>query len=206
MVRVLMMVTAAVLALSACAEVLAPPVELVEGLRTGQIYAQFVGGGDLGVSGRIERGEGGPSSVYVAPGTQFWAQQPGFQGQSSLGSTSVNLAGRRFSQVWIPTACTNLNLAAPTEKEVMVAFPCPNPDMALLADSVPLGVAPRPAIQVAVWAIANDPPKGHSVLLAYVNGQSAASQGRFTPAGIFQSAAKLLADAGLAPERYRLFR
>lgn len=193
------------------AEQLAPPVELLAGLESGQIWAQFWGGGDTGVNGLIVRGEGGPEAVIIHPGTQFWAQlsggrqqSGGRQGQTSLGSSRSDLRGQRYAQVWIPTACTNINLRAPTEQDIMVPSPCPNPDMARLCATVLVSQAPRAAVQVAVWAVANDPPLAR--MGWYLRQQAAASEGQLSPQSILQSAAELLLAAGLEPANYRMFR
>ena len=73
------------------AQGLAPEVELMAGLQSGQIWAQFWGGGDTGVNGLIGRSADGPSGVVISPGTQFWAQTSGSQGQTSLGTSRVSL-------------------------------------------------------------------------------------------------------------------
>jgi hypothetical protein len=182
---------------------LGPPVELLDGLERGLVRAAFWGAGDTGVMGAIERDEGGPSSVTIAPGTQFWAQTAGRQGQASVGTTRASLTGA-FAQVWVPTACTNLGRPAPTARDVMVPSPCPNADMERLCRTVVLGSEPRAAIQVAVWAVANDPP--YWKLRGYLAEQSDLSDGALTPEGIMDGAARLLQRAGRDPGDFRMFR
>lgn len=186
------------------AQDLGPPVDLLEGLETGAIWAQFWGGGETGVNGIIGRDVRGPREVTIAPGTQFWAQTPGRQGMTTLGGGGVGLGGRQFMQVWIPTACTNINLRAPTEDDIMFPSPSPNPDMTRLTRSLALDMPPQPIVQVAVWAIANDPPP--SRLLGYLRREARASQGALTVDGIMHGAAQLLERAGLDPAAYRMFR
>ena len=159
---------------------LGPPVDLLDGL------------------------ESGPRGVDVSPGTQFWAQTSGRQGQTSLGRTQVDLSGQQYAQVWIPTACTNFNLRAPTEEHVMDAYPCPNADMARLCDVPALWGFSRPSIQLAVWAVANDPSPAR--LRGYLRDQARASEGTLTVAGIVDGAAALLGNAGLEPGKYAMFR
>ncbi|MDI9584806.1 MAG: hypothetical protein QM473_11345 [Acidobacteriota bacterium] len=183
---------------------LGPPVDLLEGLERGQIWAQFWGGGDTGVNGVVGRGETGPRGVDISPGTQFWAQTTGRQGQTSLGRTQVDLSSQRYARVWIPTACTNFNLLAPTEEHAMNAFPCPSEDMARLCALPELWGFPRPSIQLAVWAIANDPPPAR--LRGYLRDQVRASDNALTEGGIVSGAATLLANAGLDPVRFAMFR
>lgn len=189
----------------ATAEPLAPPVELIEGLQSGQIWAQFWGAGDTGVAGVVGRGEGGPSSVTVAPGTQFWAQASGRQGQTSLGSSRINLGGGSpYAQVWIPTACTNIGRPEPTAEDVMIASACPNEDMARLSRSLALEGIDRPMVQVAVWAVANDPPARS--LRRYLSEQVRLADGALTAGEIMHGAAELLRTSGLDPAAYRMFR
>jgi hypothetical protein len=185
------------------ADTLTPPVELLEGLRTGQIQAEFRGGGDTGVWGYIQRGETGPSGVTIAPGTQFWAQAGGRQGQAGIGGGGGGLTDSRYAQIWIPTACTNFNLRAPTEDDVMVASASPSPDMTRLCAVTALARPPQAMVQVAVWAVANDPPRQR--LSSYLRGQAAASEGALTVQAILEGAAQLLVTAGLDPADYRLF-
>ena len=187
------------------AEVLGPPVDLLEGLETGQVWAQFWGGGETGVNGLIGRGVGGPREVTIAPGTQFWAQTPGRQGMTTLGGGGVGLGGgMQFRQVWVPTACTNINLRAPTEDDIMVPSPSPNADMTRLTRSLALDIPPQPIVQVAVWAIANDPAPAR--VRGYLLREARASQGALTVDGIMLGAAQLLERAGLDPTAYRMFR
>ena len=186
------------------AEALAPPVDLLEGLEEGQIWAQFWGGGDTGVNGVVSRGEGGPRGVRVSPGTQFWAQTGGRQGQTTLGSVNIDLSGQRYAQVWIPTACTNINRKAPTEKDIMYAYPCPDKDMERLSRSLTLHKPAQPIIQIAVWAVANDPPARQ--LGGYLRRQVRLLEGALTTQDIMTGAARLLEAAGLDPAGYRMFR
>lgn len=197
--RRLLVALALLVAVSAWAD----SVELLRGLEEGRIWAQFWGGGDTGVHGRIGPNAGGPDTVTIEPGTQFWAQTSGRQGQTSLGRSQVGLQGTGFAQVWIPTACTNFNLRAPTEDDVMFAYACPNDDMARLAGLPGLLGYPRPSVQLAVWAIANDPPLTR--LKTYLRDQVSASAGELTQAQVMEGAVELLSRAGLEPEAFRMF-
>lgn len=186
------------------AEPVAPPVELIEGLQSGQIWAQFWGAGDTGVSGVVGRAEGGPGGVTVAPGTQFWAQASGRQGQTSLGSSRIDLGSSAYAQIWIPTACTNIGRPAPTAEDIMVPSPCPSRDMARLSRSLVLEGIHRPMVQVAVWAVANDPPA--RALRRYLAEQVKLAEGSLTADDIMYGAADLLRISGLDPAAYRMFR
>ena len=185
-------------------EVLAPPVELLAGLQSGAIQAEFRGAGDDGVTGVLTRDEGGPSGVLIAPGTQFWAQAGGSQGMSSTRGTRGDLTTTRYAQVWIPTACTNIGLRAPGENDVMVPSASPNPDLVALCHAAALADVPHAMIQVAVWAVANDPPRPR--IAGYLRQQAADSDGTLTQGGIMEGAAQLILCAGLEPGAFRVFR
>jgi len=135
----------------------AQPMELLAALEQGKVQAEFYGNGDQSVHGRIRPAAFGPDQIYVAPGTQFWAQQPGLQGMTTLGWVPIDLRNRPFVFVEIPTACTNYGLPAPSRWDRMIPYCCPSERMAALCDTVGRVRPSREVAQLAVWAIANNP-------------------------------------------------
>jgi hypothetical protein len=183
----------------------AGPVNLLEGLRDGTLFAQFRGAGASGVSGVIGGPGLGAQQVQIPSGTQFQAQLPGRQGMSALGSLNIDLGEQRLAQVMIPAACTNLGLPEPTPDDVMIPRPCPDARLARLAAVLDLRPTPQPVAQVAVWAISDNPPA--TMLQPYLLEQApgfdlaAYAQRR----AILQQAAQLLGAAGLEVGAFRMF-
>ncbi|MFO7947309.1 MAG: hypothetical protein R6V19_10890 [Armatimonadota bacterium] len=182
---------------------------LLDALNDGAVRAEFWGTGDTGVDAIIERAPGGPNYVTVSPGTQFWAQRGGTQGQTTLGWVPVNLGADGIAHVQIPTACTNVNLPAPTPDDAMWPEPAPDGDMVRLCSVIRPEDHHPAAAQLAVWAIANDPSlrqleshRGDMV------GEEAASaeEREETFEALLRSAARLLQKANLQPRQFRMFR
>jgi len=209
--------------------------DLITALELGLVRAEFRGNGDSSVVGRLWGLPNGPKEVTIEPGTQFWAQLGaggggifgrggglgqgggGFgqlgggrrQGMGALGQNPVGLGGDRFADVRIPTACTNIGLPAPTRNDVMVAVRCPDPRIARVASLYGQpGVQPA-AVQVAVWAITDNPPvKPISQFLqrAARQAQKADATTAVTAEGLLQQAADLLRRADVEPGLFTVFR
>ncbi len=181
-------------------------VDLLAALDRGQIWAQFRGAGPDAVQGMVGRTTYGPSNVSIGPGTQFWGQRGGVQGMTTLGAVNIDLSGQRMARVRIPVACTNIGLRTPTPTDVMVAAPCPDQRMRRLAGVIARRQPPHPAAQLAVWAVANNPPEWQidRYLREVVGpGQPAVARKREE---LVVSAEKLLRAAGLSPIEFRMFR
>jgi len=183
--------------------------ELLEALDTGGIWAEFYGTGELGVDATIGRNPGGPSFVAIAPGTQFWAQAGGRQGQSTLGWVPVDLSTNAVAHLRIPTACTNINRRAPTPDDEMFATACPDDRMARLCAGVVTEQDHIDVVQLAVWAVANNPSRrtlqrheADMVDEEITNPQ--AREAAFEK--LLASTAKLLQRADLDPGAFRMFR
>ena len=194
------------LTVAAQAQVLAPPVDLLAGLRSGWLAAEFRGAGDGAVTGIIAAAPGAAiAQVNIPSGTQFFAQRPGVQGQTALGSATINLGEARLAQVTLTTACTNLGLATPTPEDLMVPAACPDARMAQLAVTLDRYPAPQPVAQLAVWALSNNPPpwllQPYLMQVAPGFDRFAADQRR----GLVLQAADLLMTAGLSPQAFRMF-
>ena len=182
------------------------PMELMDALATGQVEAVFYGNGDQSVTGRVRRTAFGPDQVMIEPGTQFWAQQPGLQGMTTLGWVPVDLSRRAIAYVEVPTACTNLDRPAPTRDNLMTPVPCPEPRMAALAQEIGRSAPPRPVVQLAVWAIANDPSWDAVSEYARTHARTDSDTERAQIAeGYRLGAAQLLWRAGIVPAGYRMF-
>jgi len=220
-------------------------VDLLQGLASGVLRAEFRGNGDSSVVGRLWAVSGGPSQVTIAPGTEFWplangdpnfgqrgqgssgqlggfgqsgsgqrgqgglGQLGGRQGMGALGQPSIGLSRAGYAQFVVPTACTNLGLPSPTRRDIMVPIACPDPRIAgIAALHGQLGVEPT-AVQIAVWALANDPPRG--AVDTYLEKAAKAARAdhpdvTVTAASLLASAAALLQRVGLSPQGFRLFQ
>lgn len=194
-------------ALPAAAELEPEPIDLLDALGTGQIDATFYGNGDESVRGRIRRTPFGPQKVFVAPGTQFWAQQEGLQGMTTLGWVPIDLSRSHIEYVTIPTACTNYNLPAPTTHDRMNPVCCPEPRMAALSEQVGRMHPPQTVAQIAVWAVANNPEWSDIVGLVEADVKARSPEERAQTAEQWRlQAAHLMREAGLNPNNYRVFR
>ena len=209
--------------------------DLLTALELGVVRAEFRGNGDSSVVGRLWGVPNGPNGVTIEPGTQFWAQlggggggalgrggglgQPGGgafgqlgggrQGMGALGQNPINLGGDRYVDVRIPTACTNIGLPAPTRRDVMVAARCPDPRVARVASLYGQPDVHPAAVQVAIWAIANDPPaKPINQFLQKVARQAikADPQATLTADALLLQASDLLRRADVDPGLFTVFR
>ncbi len=182
------------------------PMELMDALATGQVEAVFYGNGDRSVTGRIRRSAFGPEQIMVEPGTQFWAQQEGLQGMTTLGWVPIDLSRRAVAYFEVPTACTNLELPAPTRYNRMVPVRCPEPRMAAVTAEIGRSMPPRAVAQLAVWAIANNPT--WAAVVEYAEGMADADTDEERAAiaqGYRLRAAQLLWQVGIDPAEYRMF-
>ncbi len=205
MTRLMPLLIGAALLVVLCTSACAAPVNLLEGLRDGTLWAQFRGAGGSSVSGVIGAEPLGPQFVQIPSGTQFQAQLPGRQGMSTLGSLNIDLGEQRLAQVLIPTACTNLGLPEPTPDDVMIPLPCPDARLARLAAVLDLYPTPQPVAQVAVWALSDNPPLAlvQPYLVQQAPGFDLAAHAERRV--IVQQAAQLLGAAGLEPAGFRMF-
>ncbi|MGC9320540.1 MAG: hypothetical protein ACP5KN_21075 [Armatimonadota bacterium] len=187
------------------------PMELLEALESGAVEGVFYGNGDQSVRGRLRSGAFGPDEVYVAPGTQFWAQQiegqQQRQGMTTIGWVPIDLSRRGYAYVEIPTACTNYDRPAPTRYDRMSPVPCPDRRMALLSEHIGRARPSRAAAQLAIWAIANNPAwskiEGH--VERYVKADTEKERAKAV-AAYRAEAAQLLRAAGFDPVDFRMFR
>jgi len=184
-------------------------VELLSALDLDLVRAEFRGNGEDSVIGQLWRAPNGPQQLTVDPGTQFWAQLGGRQGMGTLGQTSIDFGNGRYAQVRIPTACTNLGLPAPSRRDIMIPSPCPDPRVARIASMAGGEKVSAAAVQVAIWAIANDPPSRSvaSYLKRVVKAQEKENPETEVSGGsILAEAATLLRRAEVSPEAYQLFK
>ena len=184
----------------------AQAVDLLAALESGQVWAQFWGAGPTAVQGTVGRSPYGPQSVTVSPGTQFWGQRQGVQGMSTWGSVPIDLSEQRIAHVRIPAACTNIGLRTPTPADRMVPARCPDMRMARLATVIGKRKPSHPAAQLAVWAVANNPPRG--AIDQYLHDTVSAQQPGATMKRekLVSTAVSLLREAGLSPSQFRMFQ
>jgi hypothetical protein len=184
-------------------------VDLLTALDLDLVRAEFRGNGESSVLGQLWRAPNGPQQVTVDPGTQFWAQLGGRQGMGTLGQTTIDFGTGRYAQVNIPTACTNIGLPAPTRRDIMIPSPCPDPRVARIASMAGAKEVNLAAVQVAIWALANDPNTRpvETYLKRVVKAQKKADPDtEVTAESIMSAAATLLRRAEVSPEAFRLFR
>jgi hypothetical protein len=181
-----------------------------------QFWAQLAagGGGAFGRGGgfgQIGGGGFGRGGGFGQPGGGGFGQfgGGGRQGMGALGDNRFGLGGDRFADVRIPTACTNIGLPAPTRNDVMIAARCPDPRVARVAALYGQpGVQPG-AVQVAIWAITDNPPL--KPITQYLQRsarqlQKADAVTAVTAEGLLQHAADLLRRADVDPGLFTLFR
>ncbi len=184
----------------------AEPMDMLAALAQGKIEATFYGNGDESVRGRIRTSTFGPDEITVAPGTQFWAQQEGLQGMTTLGWVPIDLRGRPFVIVEIPTACTNYDLPAPSRWDKMIPYCCPSPKMAALTSAIGRVQPSRPVVQLAVWAVANNPT--WQQVLGYAEGKATSDNEEEQAAQVLsfrQQTAQLLTNSGIDLSDLRMF-
>lgn len=181
-------------------------VDLLAALESGQVWAQFWGAGPTAVQGVVGRSAYGPQSLTVSPGTQFWSQRGGVQGMTSMWGRRIDLSGQRLAHVRIPAACTNIGLRTPTPGDKMVIASCPDRRMVRLAMVMDRRKPPHAAAQLAVWAVANNPPRG--AIERYLHATVGAQQSGATMKRekLVATAVSLLREAGLQPREFQMFR
>ncbi|MFW5868573.1 MAG: hypothetical protein ACOCX2_12190, partial [Armatimonadota bacterium] len=107
----------------------------------------------------------------------------------------------------IPTACTNYDLPAPTSRDRMNPVCCPEPRMAALAEQVGRAHPPQTVAQIAVWAIANNPPWDEIAGLVEADVEAETPEELTETAEAYRlQAADLVRSAGVNPGNYRMFR
>ncbi len=183
--------------------------DLLTALDLDLVRAEFRGNGESSVVGQLWRGPNGPQQLTVDPGTQFWAQLGGRQGMGTLGQNTIDFGGGRMAQVSIPTACTNIGLPAPTRRDIMVPSACPDPRVARIASMAGTEAVAPAAAQVAIWAVANDPPRRpiESYLKKAVKAlKKADPDTEATTESILAEAATLLRRAEVSPDAFQLFK
>jgi hypothetical protein len=190
------------------------PVANARGGAGGEAFAQlgrggFGGGGTggFGGGGLGGFGGGGLGGGGLGGGGGLWGQG-GRQGMASLGSPTIGVGAARYAQTTIPTACTDIGLATPTRRDVMVAARGPDERVAKVAAMYGEIGVPASAVQVAVWAVANNAP--YNVVSPYLDqavkdARRKDPQTDLTPASIMASAARLLERVGVVPTSLRLF-
>ncbi len=195
----------AVVALAALSLSHAEQVDLRQALQQGEVWVQFRGWGQGAVRGTIGRSAYGPQQLSIGPGTQFRAQRRGVQGMMTLGETPVDLRGRSIAQVIVPAVCTNLGWRTPTAADVLLPVKRPNNRLVGVAVAASQRRVPVPAVQIAVWAVANNPPRAdiECYLNEVVAGVPAPPQ--LEKSRLLREAAELLRAAQLKPEEFRVF-
>lgn len=184
------------------------PVDLIDGLNTGALWAEFHGAGDRAVTGTIGRTGDQPLTASIAPGTQFWAQAGGRQGQATIGAVPVDLTTRRVATLTLHTCCTNLGLPEATADDLMVPVAAPNPPLAALLSLPAIQSRPHMAVQAAVWALAND-SRGMTIkraIRAELPRTSTQAERSHYTAQMVALAEELVRAAGLNPRDYNLFK
>jgi len=175
----------------------AEQVDLRQALQRGEVWAQFRGWGQSTVRGTIGRSAYGPQQLSIGPGTQFQAQRRGVQGMMTLGQTPVDLRG--------PAVCTNLGCRTPTAADVLLLVKKPNIRLASVAVAANRLRFPPPVAQLAVWAVANNPPRAG--IERYLNEVVAAVQAppQLEKRRLLEEAADLVRAAKLKPAEFRMF-
>jgi hypothetical protein len=227
----LMVLSVAVLAVHSAAQ----RTDIFTALREGTVRAEFRGNGDSSVLGTIERLPGGPTEVVIPAGATFRVAQFGGMGpggfeyggglgqtpgrfgqygqfggggrQGMMGSRSTmgRLGLSNTVRLTLSALCMDYNKPAPTPNDVMVILPPTNAVLGRLAQVLDTHQPAHPAAQLAVWAVANDPPPAvaQRYLLEIIPGAGTvlASQRR----EIMNLAQSLLSAAGLQPTSFRMF-
>ena len=105
-------------------------------------------------------------------------------------------------QVTLASCCTNLGLPEASSDDIMVAVACPDTRLSRLMSLPAIEDRPHAAVQVAVWAIANNPRPNE---VRRVLRQEPDAEAAFADQMIVL-AADLVRQAGLEPQEFRLFR
>lgn len=180
----------------------AQPIDLIQGLNSGQLWAEFRGAGDRGVTGTIGRTGDDPLDVNIPAGTQFWAQAGGRQGQTGFGNQRIGLRDVKIAQVTLHTCCTNLGLPEATADDIMIPVAAPDMRLARLMSLPGIEQQPHMAVQAAVWAVANN-ARGYDVRRMVRREPGVGSE---HVNEVLDLAADLMRQAGLEPTEFRLFR
>jgi len=181
----------------------AAPLNLIAGLNSGQLWAEFRGAGDRAVTGTIGRTVDTPLEVSIPAGTQFWAQAGGRQGQANFGGLPVDLTHSTVAQVTLHTCCTNIGLPEATPDDIMIPVVCPDARLARLLSLPGINNQPHMAVQTAVWVVANDPRSAE--VRRVLRKEPGVGSSAFA-AEMMSAAAGLLQAAGLDPASFRLYR
>lgn len=181
-------------------------IDLFTGLKTGVLQAEFRGAGDSSVTGTIRSTNPQLTQLYIPGGSQFQGQQPGRQGMNSYQPQRFGLNSTGETKITVRTACTDIFLPAPTASDVMLPMPCPDERLARLASVVDARSAPQEAAQIAVWAIANNPPAAglRDYLQRVAPGVPVVADTK--KRALMDTAASLLRDAGLDPAAFAMFQ
>jgi len=164
--------------------------------------------GAYGQGGLGGFGQGGSGQGGFGQGGFGQRGGGGRQGMGGLGLLNLDLGRGRYAQVTVPTACTNLGLPSPTRRDIMIAARCPDPRVAGIAALYgQLGIEPA-AIQLAIWALANNPPSTavRGYLQRAVKAEKKANpESVVTPESLIAAAAGLLERVRVTPREFRLF-
>lgn len=196
----------AVIVLTAVSVSYADEVDLRQALLRGEVWAQFRGWGQGAVRGTIGRSAYGPQQLSIGPGMQFQAQRRGVQGMMTLGQTHVDLRHQSVAQVIIPAVCTNLGWRSPTAADILIPVKRPNSRLADVAAVASRRRLALPVVQLAAWAVANNPPRAD--IERYLNEVVAGIQAppQLEKGRLLQQAADLLRAAKLTPAEFRMFQ
>ena len=139
---------------------LAPPAaalshDLLGALRERTVVTQCRGAGASAVDLWIARKPNGPYWVTIAPATCFRAARAHVQPQTTLGQVVVDLRNSPV-RITLHTACMDINAPAANARHIMHPNPCRDLRMYKLCSTVNLRTDDPHAIQLAVWAIANN--------------------------------------------------
>ena len=179
--------------------------DLLQALENGQVWAQFQGWGQSAVRGTIGRSTYGPQQLFISPGTQFQAQRRGMQGMMTFGSTNIDLRNRSVAQVIVPAVCTNLGLRTPTAADTFVAARQSNTRLAQVARAIARRRPPQPAVQLAIWAVTDDPPRGRVEPFLRDVVRVTQMPPEFEKRRLLRIASELLRTAQLSPGQFRMF-
>ncbi len=214
-----LIVPAAALLVAASAH--AAAISIFEGLASGKVWAEFRGNGDSSVLAIIGKNDPSITEVTIPAGSRFQVAQlapggfGGFGGRGGLrqfGGGRQGMFGARTTTgmlafapavtLTIPAVCGNWNLPAPTRRDILVILPPSGPEAALVA-AAQRTRASHPALQIAMWAVANNAPARAAAeyLADLIPGPQFESQ----RLEILRSAAALLRTLGLNPHSFRIF-
>ncbi len=203
-----LVIAVAAIAVACFAQTTSPTntIDLFSGIKSGVLQAEFRGAGDNLVTGTIRSSNPQLSQMYIPGGTQFQGQQPGRQGMNSVQPQRYGLNSSGETKITIRTACTDIGLPAPTVADVMVPMPCPDQRIARLASVVEARSAAPEAVQIAVWAIANNPPP--AALRPYLERSAPGVPAIAEPKRreLMNTVASLLRDAGVDPAGIAMFQ